>query len=439
MPAEPPHQRHRNAALLRSMFDAAVDRARPAVCLPGQFPVLPNDGRLIILAIGKAAGAMAAVAAEHYSDGLASGRVGGLVATRHGFAGAAADLPGFEVIEAGHPVPDAASERAAARALELAASATGNDQLLVLLSGGASAILSSPAAGLTLADKQAVTQALLRAGAPIGAINTVRRHISRVKGGRLASAAGETPSLTLAISDVPGDAPEAVGSGPTVGDSTTLYDARQVVQRFIPAEAARLDPILSDLANETPKPDAALWQHHDFRFVATPAMALESGAALARADGFVIVALGDELEGEARERAVEHAKLAREALSANRRVVILSGGGLTVTVRGQGRGGPNQEYALALAAELRGQSGVWALAGDTDGTDGGRGSADDPAGAFVFPQSCDRATALSLDPATFLADNDATTFFSHLGDLLQTGPTLTNVNDFRAILVDPIA
>lgn len=385
---------------------------------------------------------MARVSAAAYASQMKDGRVSIHVATRHGFATplAGADEPlDIEIIEAGHPVPDDGSVHAAARMIALAEAARPEDQLLVLLSGGASAILSAPAPGLTLADKQAVTQALLKAGAPIGAINTVRRHISRIKGGRLAKAAGATPSLTLAISDVPGDTPEAVGSGPTVADATTLADARDVVTQFIPGEMARLGSILSDPANETPKPGDALWANHTFAFVATPAMALEAASNIARAAGYEVLQLGDDLEGEARELAAHHAALAREAKAAGRRLAILSGGEVTVTLRGNGRGGPNQEYALALATALDDEPGIWALAGDTDGTDGGSGSADDPAGALVFPHTIARATAQGLDPATFLAENDATNFFGQLGDLLETGPTQTNVNDFRAILIDPSA
>jgi hydroxypyruvate reductase len=285
-----------------------------------------------------------------------------------------------------------------------------------------------------------VTRALLRSGATIGEINTVRRHLSRIKGGRLARQAFPAPVLTLAISDVPNDEPAAIGSGPTVPDATTLGDARAIVARYrlaLPASVARA---LDDPANETPKPGDPIFAGTRFALAARPRDALRAAEAAARAAGYDCLMLGDNLEGEARAVAAEHAALARQAQAkiqtTGKRLVIMSGGELTVTMRGQGRGGPNQEYALALAMALDGATGIAALAGDTDGTDGGGGSPADPAGAFADGTSAGRARALGLDPAAFLADNDSTGFFSRLGDLLQTGPTFTNVNDFRAIVID---
>jgi len=306
----------------------------------------------------------------------------------------------------------------------------------VLLSGGASANWIAPAEGLTLTDKQAVTRALLRSGANIGEINTVRKHLSRIKGGRLARRAQPARVVTLAISDVPGDDPAVIGSGPTVPDPTTLADARAIVARYkldLPEIVTRA---LADPRNESPKPNDPVFAATEFKLIARPADAFRAAERQARMLGYEVVMLGDRIEGEARDVAAEHAAQARALQAAGRRAVVLSGGELTVTIRGQGRGGPNQEYALALAMALKGAPGIAALAGDTDGTDGGAGAADDPAGAAIDQTTLDRARSLGLDPAHFLSDNDSTGFFTRLGDLVETGPTWTNVNDFRAIVVD---
>jgi hydroxypyruvate reductase len=340
------------------------------------------------------------------------------------------------MLEAGHPIPTAAGVEAANRALELADGAREDDLVLVLLSGGASANWIAPAQGLTLADKQAVTRALLRSGANIGEINTVRKHLSRIKGGRLAQRASRAHILTLAISDVPGDDPAVIGSGPTVPDPTTLADARAIVARYkleLPDVVTRA---LANPDNESPKPNDAIFAKSEFKLIARPADAFRAAEREARMLGYEPVLLGDRIEGEAREIAREHAALALALQKQGRRAVLLSGGELTVTIRGQGRGGPNQEYALALAIALGGAPGIAALAGDTDGTDGGAGSPDDPAGAAIDPNTLNRAQTRGLDPAHFLADNDSTGFFTRLGDLVETGPTWTNVNDFRAIVVD---
>jgi hydroxypyruvate reductase len=340
------------------------------------------------------------------------------------------------VIEAGHPIPDAAGVAAAEQALKLADGAGPDDLVLVLLSGGASANWVAPVGGLTLADKQAVTRALLRSGANIGEINTVRKHLSRIKGGRLARQAEPARVVTLAISDVPGDDPAVIGSGPTVPDPTTLADARAIVARYrldLPDVVTRA---LADPNNESPKPNDQIFATTEFRLIARPADAFRAAEREARMLGYEPVMLGDRIEGEARDIAAEHAARALALQKQGRRVVILSGGELTVTIRGKGRGGPNQEYALALAVALDGAPGIAALAGDTDGTDGGAGSADDPAGAVIDQTTLPRARSLGLDPAHFLSDNDSTGFFSRLGDLVETGPTWTNVNDFRAIVVD---
>jgi len=385
-----------------------------------------------MLAAGKAAGSMTEVAEAHYS-GMATERLTGIAVARQGYGRPTRIVP---VIEAGHPIPNAAGLEAAERALKLADGAGPDDLVLVLLSGGASANWIAPADGLTLADKQAVTRALLRSGASIGEINTVRKHLSRIKGGRLARRAQRARIVTLAISDVPGDDPAVIGSGPTVPDPTTLADARAIVARYrldLPDVVTRA---LADPNNESPKPNDAFFAKSEFKLIARPADAFRAAERQARAQGYEPIVLGDNIEGEARDVAAAHAAQARALQNEGRRAVILSGGELTVTIRGKGRGGPNQEYALALAVALNGAPGIAALAGDTDGTDGGAGAPDDPAGAVIDQTTLSRARSFGLDPAHFLSDNDSTGFFGRLGDLVETGPTWTNVNDFRAIVVD---
>jgi hydroxypyruvate reductase len=419
---------------LEGLFRTAVAAAHPASCLAPHLPP-PPAGRLILLAAGKAAGSMTEIAERHYLDDLklAPPHLAGIAVTRNGYARPTRHIP---MVEAGHPVPDRAGVEATEKTLALAGQAGPDDLVLVLLSGGASANWIAPAPGLALADKQAATRALLRSGASISEINTVRKHLSRIKGGRLAARAHPAPLLALGISDVPGDDPAIIGSGPTVPDPSTLGEARAIVQRYRLDLPASVGGALADPANETPKPGAAIFATTEFRLVARPADAFRAAEASVRAAGLDCVFLGDRVEGEARAVATEHARLARELRAAGRRAVILSGGELTVTIRGKGRGGPNQEYALALALALEGMEAVAGLAADTDGTDGGAGGADDPAGAFVDGTSATRARALGLDPAAFLADNDSSGFFTRLNDLLRPGPTYTNVNDFRAILVD---
>ncbi len=422
-------------SFLEGLFRTAVAAAHPASCLAAHLPPPPR-GRLIVLAAGKAAGAMTAIVETHYlrPGGLEEARLMGLAVTRHGHGRPTRRLP---VIEAGHPVPDQAGIEAAEKTLALAEQAGPDDLVLVLLSGGASANWIAPAPKLALADKQAATRALLRSGASISEINTVRKHLSRIKGGRLAARAHRAHILTLAISDVPGDDPAVIGSGPTVPDPSTLAEARAVVQLHHVDLPANVVQALTDPANETPKPGDAIFRHSEFRIIARPRDAFRAAEAAVRAAGFDCIFLGDRVEGEAQEAAANHARMARELRSQNHRaVIIISGGELTVTIRGRGRGGPNQEYALALALAFDGMDGIAALAADTDGADGGGGRADDPAGAFADGSSAGRARALGLDPAAFLADNDSTAFFARLNDLLLTGPTFTNVNDFRAILVD---
>jgi glycerate 2-kinase len=419
--------------LLQSLFWAAVKTAQPSQCVPSNLPAPPTRGRLVILAAGKAAGAMTETAERHYLAQMPADRLIGIAVTRHGYGRPTRHIP---VIEAGHPVPDEAGLAGTERALTLADAADRDDLVLVLLSGGASANWIAPAAGITLAEKQAATRAILRSGANIGEFNCVRKHLSRIKGGRLTQRTHRAKLVTLAISDVPGDDPAVIGSGPTVPDPTTLEDAREIVRRFRLDLPGGVISALADPANETPKPGDRIFAGTTYRIVARPADSLRAAQARAGAAGYECVVLGDRLQGEARDVAAEHARLAVKLCAEGRRTVILSGGELTVTLRGQGRGGPNQEYALALALHLAGSAGISALAADTDGTDGGRGRPDDPAGAFVGPDTLSRARAAGLDPAAFLADNDSTGFFNGIGDLFTPGPTFTNVTDFRAIVVD---
>jgi glycerate 2-kinase len=419
---------------LRSLFDTAVAAAHPSTCLPPLLPK-PPAGRLILLAAGKAAGSMAEVAEGFYLDRLKlpAAHLCGIAVARHGYG---RPLRNVTMFEAGHPVPDGTGLEAATRAIELGKRAGADDLVLVLMSGGASANWIAPAPGLTFTDKQAVTRALLRSGANIGEINTVRKHLSRIKGGRLARTAFPAKFVTIAISDVPGDDPSAIGSGPTVPDPTTLADARAIVAKYRLDLPASVTAALADANNESPKPGDPVFAGSQFMLAARPADSLRAAETAIGAAGFECVSLGDRVEGEAREVAAAHAKLAHELRAQGKRAVILSGGELTVTIRGQGRGGPNQEYALALAIGLAGMPAVAALAADTDGTDGGVGDASDPAGALLDGDTVTRAKALGLDAAAFLADNNSTAFFAALGDLLMTGPTYTNVNDFRAIVVD---
>lgn len=430
---EMPDTHRETRRLLDALLDAAIAAAHPANCLPAHLPAVPKGGRLIVIGAGKAAAAMAVATEQHYLARGERDRVSGFVTTRHGYG-----LPTawIEVTEAGHPVPDEPGLASARRALELAASAKPEDEVLVLLSGGASAIWPQPVRGVTLADKQATTRALLKSGAPIDEMNTVRKHLSQIKGGRLAKAARGARLLTLAISDVPGDDPASIGSGPTVPDPTTLAEARAIIAHYGIKVPASVAAALADPANETPKPGDPAFARADYRIVAAPAMSLAAARNVAEAAGYEVEILGDALEGEARELGAAHARLALAARRRGRRLALLSGGEVTVTVRGNGKGGSNQEYALGLAVALAGAPGISAIVADTDGTDGGSGAADDPAGAMVLPDTLARAQAADLNPVTFLDNNDSGTFFGRLGDLVRRGPTQTNVNDFRALLID---
>jgi hydroxypyruvate reductase len=420
--------------LLRAIFDAAVAAAHPDVVLAAHLRPVPK-GKVICLAAGKGAAAMAAAAERHYLDALEldPARLSGLATTRHGHG---VPTRRIKVIEAGHPVPDEAGLKGAEESLQLARAADADDLLLVLLSGGGSANWIAPVEGVSFAQKQQVTRALLRSGAPIGEINTVRKHLSRIKGGRLARAGQRAEIATLAISDVPHDDPSAIASGPTVPDPTTLADARAIVAKYGLDVGDAVRRALDDARNESCKPDDGAFARAQFELIARPRASLDAAIKVAASAGYEIIDLGADLEGEARDVAADHARLALEARGEGKRVAILSGGELTVTVRGQGRGGPNQEYALALASLLKDTPGISALAGDTDGADGGAGSASDPAGAMIDQATFAKMKSLGLDAGAYLDNNDATAFFAATGDLLKTGPTLTNVNDVRVILVD---
>ncbi|MCE6970531.1 glycerate kinase type-2 family protein [Cereibacter sphaeroides] len=412
--------------LLRRMFEAAVAAALPARVVPPHLPA-PPKGRTIVLGAGKASAAMARAVEEHWT-----GPLEGLVVTRYGH-GMPCDR--IEIVEAAHPVPDEAGRTAAARMLAMAEAAGPDDLVICLISGGGSALLALPADGLSLGDKQAINAALLRSGADIGQMNTVRRHISAIKGGRLAVAAHPARVVSLLISDVPGDDPAAIASGPTVADPTTSAEAAAILSRYgveVPDSVRRH---LASPASETPKPGDPRLAQATATLVATPQMSLLAAAEVARAAGYAPLILGDALEGEAAEMGKVLAGMARAAAGTGHPVaapcVLISGGETTVTLRGSGRGGRNVEFLLSLGLALNGHPQVWALACDTDGIDG----TEPAAGALLVPDSLARARALGWDPRKVLERNDAHSLFAALGDQVVTGPTLTNVNDFRAILI----
>ena len=413
-------------SLLHRMFDAAVARAMPDKCLP---PFLPNPpkGRTIVVGAGKAAATMARAVEDHWR-----GELMGLVVTRYGHH---APTKRIEVVEAAHPVPDLAGREAAERILKLVQGLTRDDLVLCLISGGGSALLALPAPGLTLQDKQAINRALLKSGANIAEMNCVRKHLSAIKGGRLAAACHPAKVVTLTISDVPGDDPAVIASGPTVPDRTTFPDAAAILAKYRITEPVSVVEHLRAAREETPKPGDPRLAGTQTHLIATPQQSLEAAAEVARQAGVTPLILGDSLEGESREVALVHAGIARQVVRhdqpAARPCVLLSGGETTVTVRGKGRGGRNAEFLLALAVALDGEPGVYAMAGDTDGVDG----TEDNAGAMVTPDTLQRAAARGLDAKAHLADNNGYSFFSGLEDLVKTGPTLTNVNDFRAILI----
>ncbi len=421
-------------ALLRALYDAAVQRALPAHNTAPYLPP-PPKGRTLVLGAGKAGGAMAAAVDALWPR---DAKLSGLVVTRYDHVPPAYKANGgrIEVVEARHPVPDEAGRRAAQRIADLARGLTADDLVLCLISGGGSALLSLPAPGLTLEDKQAVNKALLESGAAIDEMNCVRKHLSAIKGGRLAAMCAPAKVVTLLISDVPGDSPAVIASGPTVPDPTTCADALAILKRYGIAVPQAARQGLESGAFETPKPDDPRFAGHAVHMIATPQQSLEAAAALARSHGVEPHILSDEIEGESREVGKVHAALARAVARRNapfaKPCVILSGGETTVTVKAKGgRGGRATEFLLGCAIALQGESGVHVLAADTDGIDG----VEDNAGAIVTPTTLARAAGLGLKAAEFLDRNDAYNFFKPLGDLVVPGPTFTNVNDFRALLI----
>ncbi len=413
-------------SLLRKMFEAAIAAAQPAHCIPPHLPTAPR-GRLLVIGAGKASAAMARALEEIWP-----GELSGLVVTRYGYA---VPCQRIEIVEAAHPVPDAAGVAAAQRIHALLQGLTADDSVLCLISGGGSSLLALPLAGLTLADKQAVNKALLKSGASIAEMNCVRRHLSAIKGGRLAAACGPARVLNLMISDVPGDNPIDIASGPTVADPTTCDDALAIIRRYGIAVPPTVLQILESGRGESIKPGDARLARVETRLIATPQMALEAAAAVARQAGVAAHILGDAIEGEARDVGKVMAGIALQVAGRGQPFtapcVLLSGGETTVTVRGNGRGGRNVEFLLALGVALNGHRGIHAIAGDTDGVDG----QEEIAGAWLAPDTLARAWAKGIKPLVSLDNNDGHGFFDALGDSVITGPTLTNVNDFRAILV----
>ncbi len=413
-------------SLLRHVFDAAVAAANPRVMLAKYLPEKPA-GRCIVIGCGKSAASMAASLEAAWPDV----NLTGVVVTRYEHA---VPTQKIEVLQSSHPVPDANGEAAASRILQAVEHLSQDDLVIALISGGGSALMPLPAPGLTLADKQSVNRALLASGATIGEMNVVRKHLSAIKGGRLAAACAPARVVTLAISDVPGDDPAVIASGPTVVDPSTFADARDILTRYGIAITPAMERQLSH-GVETPKPGEL--PHAEFRMIATPAMALAAAAEVARAHGVTPIILGDALEGESREAGILMAGIARSIRSHGQPVaapaLLLSGGETTVSIgKGPaGKGGRNTEFLLGLAVALSGDSGIYAVAGDTDGIDG----TEDAAGAIVTPDTLARARKLGLDPRAVLAAHDSYSLFDAIGDLIRTGPTLTNVNDIRAILV----
>lgn len=411
--------------LLRNLFECAVATADPMRIVPAHLPQKP-EGRVVILGAGKASARMAEAVESVW------GPCEGLVITRYGYGRPTA---GIEIIEAAHPVPDEAGFRATARMLELAGSLRQGDTAVALISGGASALLVQPAGQVTLAEKQSINAALLASGAPIGEMNIVRKHLSRVKGGQLAAAVHPANLLSLMISDVPGDDPALIGSGPTVADASTAADAADILARWKIEVPPAAKAVLAAGSSVIAPADKRL-ERTENRVIAAPSQSLQTAADMARKDGIDVRILGDRIEGEAREVAAAQAAMAldiqRQLAPGAAPVLVLSGGELTVTRRGSGTGGPNAEFMLAMAIALNGAKGIHALSCDTDGVDG----AAEVAGAEIGPQTLTKAGALGLDPASYLDRNDSHTFFEMIDAQIVPGPTLTNVNDFRAILIE---
>lgn len=426
MPPTPTERAKDHRALLHSMFASAIAAAQPAHCIPPYLPP-PPKGRLVVIGAGKASAEMARAVAQHWT-----GPLEGLVVTRYGYA---VPCRHIEIVEAAHPVPDSAGLEAAQRILELVRGLTADDTVLCLISGGGSSLLPLPLQGITLEDKQAINRALLASGATISEMNCVRRHLSGIKGGRLAAACHPARVVTLLISDVPGDTPCNIASGPTVGDNTTCADALDVLQRYGIQVPTQVLEILQSGRGESIAPNDPRLRGLQTHMVATPGMALEAAARTAREAGLNAYVLGDSVEGEARDvgkvMAALALQVARHGQPFQTPCVLLSGGETTVTLRGTGRGGRNVEFLLSLGLALQGQPGVYALAGDTDGVDG----IEEIAGAILTPDSLARAWAAGIHPVRSLDNNDGHGFFQALGDSVVTGPTLTNVNDFRALLI----
>ncbi|MET3137991.1 glycerate 2-kinase [Undibacterium sp. GrIS 1.2] len=416
-------------AFLRSLYQTAVDAVSAEKCLPAFLPP-PPKGRTIVIGAGKGAAAMAKVVEQHWRGN--TDQLTGLVVTRYGHG---ATCKKIEVIEAAHPVPDAAGQQAAARILQMVQGLTADDLVLCLISGGGSSLLALPAASITLEQKQAINKALLKSGASIGEMNCVRKHLSAIKGGRLGLACAPAKVVTLLISDVPGDEAGVIASGPTLPDATTCEQSLAILRKYAITIPANIEQHLLSGAGETPKPDNPIFQQHQHHIIATAQHALDAAASAARAAGINAYILSDGIEGEARDIGMMHAALAKQIANKDqpfsKPCVILSGGETTVTVRGKGRGGRNAEFLLSLVKTLDGHPGIYALACDTDGIDG----SEDNAGAICTPDTIQRAQGLGLRPAVLLDDNDGYGFFSALGDLIVSGPTLTNVNDFRAMLI----
>jgi glycerate 2-kinase len=412
---------------LLDLYSSAVASVSAEKCMPSYLPPPSPHGRTLVIGAGKGAAAMAKVVEQNWQ-----GEISGLVVTRYGHG---VGCKHIEVVEAAHPVPDEAGRRAAGRMLQMVQGLTGNDLVLCLISGGGSSLLALPAEGITLEQKQAVNKALLKSGAAIGEMNCVRKHLSAIKGGRLALACAPARVVTLLISDVPGDDPGIIASGPTLPDPTTCADALAILRKYGIEVPDNIRQHLASGAGETPKPDDARFMRNTHHVIANAQDALEAAARTARAAGITPYILSDDLEGEARVVGQLHAAIAKQIARRdqpfNKPCVLLSGGETTVTVRGNGRGGRNAEFLLSLANALDGCAGVHALACDTDGIDG----SEDNAGALYGPDSIERAKALGLHPRAMLDDNDGYGFFSALGDLMMTGPTRTNVNDFRAVLI----
>ena len=419
--------------LLQRMFAAAVASAQPTRCIPSHLPAPEQlgKGRLIVVGAGKASAAMARAVEDHWTG--SKSQLSGLVVTRYGYQVACDHI---EIVQAAHPVPDAAGMVAAERLMALVSGLSADDTVLCLISGGGSSLLPLPLPGLTLEHKQAVNRALLKSGATISEMNCVRRHLSAIKGGRLAAACHPARVLTLLISDVPGDNPMDIASGPTVADPTTCADALDIIRRYgieVPQEVLE---VLQSGQGESLKADDPRLARAEVRIIATPQMALEAAAAVARGAGVTPYILGDAIEGEASDVGKVMAGIALQVAQRGQPVaapcVLLSGGETTVTVRGQGRGGRNVEFLLALGIALGGHPRIHALAGDTDGVDG----QEEIAGACLTPDALERAWALGIKPKDSLANNDGHGFFEALGNSVVTGPTLTNVNDFRAIVIE---